>query len=326
MDDLKIVVLDGKYANPGDLSWSVIEKYGKLTVYEETPHEDAELIKERIQDVDILITNKVPLTEDILKSAEQLKYVIISATGYNNINLEAANDLNILVSHIPAYSTESVVQHTLALLLQVTNQVSHYDEAVRKGRWEESGWTIYDRSNPLIELSGKTIGIIGFGAIGQAFGQVARQLGMDVLAYNRSENSAGREIANYVTLEQLYNKSDIISLHIPLSPDTKEMINQKAIDQMKDKVILINTSRGPLLNESDVAEALNSGKIQAIGVDVLSEEPMDKNNPLKEAKNTFITPHIAWATKESRERLLSIISDNLEAFKQGKPINIISED
>lgn len=326
MNDLKIVVLDGKYANPGDLSWSAIEKYGNLTVYEETPHEDAELIKERIQDVDILITNKVPLTEDILKSAEQLKYVIISATGYNNINLEAANDLNILVSHIPAYSTESVVQHTLALLLQVTNQVSHYDEAVRKGRWEESDWTIYDRSNPLIELSGKTIGIIGFGAIGQAFGQVARQLGMDVLAYNRSENSAGREIANYVTLEQLYNKSDIISLHIPLSPDTKEMINQKAIDQMKDKVILINTSRGPLLNESDVAEALNSDKIQAIGVDVLSEEPMDKNNPLKEAKNTFITPHIAWATKESRERLLSIISDNLEAFKQGKPINIISKD
>lgn len=326
MNDLKIVVLDGKYANPGDLSWSTIEKYGRLTVYEETPHEDVELIKERIQDVDVLITNKVPLTEDILKSAEHLKYVIISATGYNNINLEAANDLNILVSHIPAYSTESVVQHTLALLLQVTNQVSHYDEAVRKGRWEESDWTIYDRSNPLIELSGKTIGIIGFGAIGQAFGQVARQLGMDVLAYNRSENSAGREIANYVTLEQLYNKSDIISLHIPLSPDTEEMINQKAINQMKDKVILINTSRGPLLNESDVAEALNSGKIQAIGVDVLSEEPMDKNNPLKEAKNTFITPHIAWATKESRGRLLSIISDNLEAFKQGKPINIISKN
>lgn len=326
MNDLNIVVLDGKYANPGDLSWSVIEKYGKLTVYEETPHEDAELIKERIQDVDVLITNKVPLTEDVLKSTEQLKYVIISATGYNNINLEAANDLNILVSHIPAYSTESVVQHTLALLLQITNQVSHYDEAVREGRWEESDWTIYDRSNPLIELSGKTIGIIGFGAIGQAFGQVARQLGMDVLAYNRSENSAGREIANYVTLEQLYNKSDIISLHIPLSPDTKEMINQKAINQMKDKVILINTSRGPLFNENDVAEALNSGKIQAIGVDVLSEEPMDRDNPLKEAKNTFITPHIAWATKESRGRLLSIISDNLEAFKQGSPINDISKD
>lgn len=325
MKDLNIVILDGKYANPGDLSWSEVEKYGELTIYDETPY-DAQQIKERIKDAEVVINNKVPLTREILKAAPQLKYVIITATGYDVIDIDAANELGILVSNIPSYSTNSVVQHTLALLLQVTNQVSHYDQAVREGRWEQSDWSIYDQSNPLTELAGKTIGIIGFGTIGQAFGRVVRQLGMDVLAYNRTEYSSGREIANYVSLEYLYKNADIISLHIPLSPDTEEIINKKAIDQMKDQVILINTSRGPLLNEQDVADALNSDKIRAVGLDVLSEEPMDSQNPLKEAKNTFITPHIAWATKESRSRLLSIIEDNLDAFTKDRPINIVSEN
>lgn len=325
MKDLNIVILDGKYANPRDLSWSEVEKYGELTIYDETPY-DAQQIKERIKDAEVVINNKVPLTREILKAAPQLKYVIITATGYDVIDIDAANELGILVSNIPSYSTNSVVQHTLALLLQVTNQVSHYDQAVREGRWEQSDWSIYDQSNPLTELAGKTIGIIGFGTIGQAFGRVVRQLGMDVLAYNRTEYSSGREIANYVSLEYLYKNADIISLHIPLSPGTEEIINKKAIDQMKDQVILINTSRGPLLNEQDVADALNSDKIRAVGLDVLSEEPMDSQNPLKEAKNTFITPHIAWATKESRSRLLSIIEDNLDAFTKDRPINIVSEN
>ncbi len=324
MSEMQIVVLDGQYANPGDLSWEFLDEYGNVTLYSETDHQDTELIRERIQSAEVVISNKVPLDKGTLKAAHNLKYVIISATGYNNIDLEAAHDLDILVSHIPAYSTQSVVQHTLALLLQVTNQVSYYSSEVDNGRWESDEWTFYDQSNPLIELSDKTIGIIGFGAIGQAFGRVAKQLGMDVLAYNRSENSSGREIANYVSLEKLFEKSDIISLHIPLSTETEKMINKETIDQMKDRVIIINTSRGPLLDEEAVAEALNSGKISAAGLDVLSQEPMASTQPLKEAKNCIITPHIAWATKESRSRLLGVIEDNLKGYLERKPINRVS--
>lgn len=324
MSQMKIVVLDGQYANPGDLSWEFLNEFGEVTLYPETNHQDNDLILERIEAAEVVISNKVPLDRETLKAAKNLKYVIIAATGYNNIDLDAANELDILVSHIPAYSTQSVVQHTLALLLQVTNQVSYYSSEVEKGRWKKEEWTFYDQSNPLIELSDKTIGIIGFGAIGQAFGRVAKQLGMDVLAYNRSENSSGREIANYVTLEKLLEKSDIISLHIPLSNETEKMINKETIQQMKDNVILINTSRGPLLDEDAVAKALHSGKIAAAGLDVLSQEPMSDNQPLKEAKNCIITPHIAWATKESRDRLLGIIEDNLQGYIENKPINLVS--
>lgn len=325
MSELNIVVLDGKYANPGDLSYEALEEFGQLTLHPDTDHQDKPLIQKRIKDAQVVITNKVPLDKETLESTEELDYVIVAATGYNIINLEAAENQGIKVSNIPSYSTQSVVQHTLALLLQLTNQVSHYSQAVQEGRWEESEWTLYDQSEPLTELAGKTLGIIGFGAIGQAFGQLARQLGMDVLAYNRSQNAKGREIANYVDLDHLLKNSDIISLHIPLAPDTEHIINEETISQMKDRVILLNASRGPLVDEEALAQALQAGKVQAAGLDVLAEEPMTENNPLKDAPNAIITPHIAWATKESRGRLLEIIYDNLAAYVKGEPINLVSE-
>lgn len=325
MSELKIVILDGKYANPGDLSYRPLEEFGQLTVYQDTDHQDTALIRERIKDAQVVVTNKVPLDKETLDSTSHLDYVIVAATGFNIINLQAAENQGIKVSNIPSYSTQSVVQHTLALLLQVTNQVSHYSQAVREGRWEGAEWTLYDQSNPLTELAGKTLGIIGFGSIGQAFGQLARQLGMDVIAYNRSQNAKGREIANYVDLDYLLKKADIISLHIPLAPDTKGIINKKTIRQMKDGAIILNTSRGPLIDEDALSQALKDGKIQAAGLDVLAEEPMSDHNPLKDAPNTIITPHIAWATKESRTRLLNIIYDNLAAYVKGEPINLVSE-
>lgn len=324
MSKENIVILDAKYANPGDLSWEDLEQYGEVTIYDDTSHDDSELISDRVAEATVVISNKVPLTKEILKEAANLQYVIISATGYNNIDLAAAEEADILVSNIPSYSTASVVQHNLALLLHITNQVSHYTHEVEKGRFEQDEWTFYDQIHPLIELSGKTLGIIGFGTIGQEVGRVAKALGMSVLAYNRSESEAGKKITDYVSLEELLAQSDVISLHIPLSDDTHELINQETIDQMKPGVILINTSRGPLLAEADVAKALEAGKIKALGVDVLSEEPMNPDNPLKTSNNTYITPHIAWATRESRQRLLDIISENLQAYKQGEPINIVS--
>ena len=324
MSEEEIVILDAEYENPGDLSWDELNKLGNLTIYDDTDHNDEELILSRIEKATIVLTNKVPITKRLMEEASNLKFISVLATGVNVIDLNEADRQGIFVSNVPDYSTDSVAQLTFAHLLEITNRVGHHSRVVRNGKWSELGtWTFYDY--PLIELSGKTLGIIGFGAIGQKVGSIAKNFGMNVIAYNRSTSESGEKIANYVEKEELFQQADIISLHIPLSDDTKEIIDKGTINSMKDGVIIINTSRGPLLNERDVAEALNNDKIYALGVDVTSNEPIEKSNPLLRSKNTFITPHIAWATKESRERLIELTITNIQKFLKGTPVHIVNE-
>jgi len=324
MVEKKIVILDAQTTNPGDLSWKEVEKLGGLTIYDDTDHGNQEIIIDRIKDAEIVITNKVPLSRSVLKRTSNLEYINVLATGVNVIDLEAATELGIAVSNIPDYSTESVAQLTLAHLLEISQRVGHHSQEVKNGRWEEmNSWSFYDY--PLIELSGKTMGIIGFGEIGQAVGRLAKAFGMKVLAYNRTEYEAGKGIADYVSKEQIFAQSDVISLHIPLSEDTKEMINQEAIEQMKDGVILLNTARGPLLNEVDVAGALKSGKIYALGADVAAEEPIKSQNPLLQPNNSFITPHIGWATQESRNRLIDKAASNIDQYLKGEPTHLVND-
>lgn len=324
MSEEKIVILDAESANPGDLSWDELRKSGDLIIYEDTDHNDEQLIIERVNDATIVLTNKVPISKTVMDQCPNLKFINVLATGVNVIDLDSANNQGILVSNVPGYSTESVAQLTFAHLLEITNRVGHHSTEVHKGKWSELGtWTFYDY--PLIELAGKTLGVIGFGSIGQKIGKIAKSFGMNVIAYNRSVSDSGKEIAAYVDKEELFKEADIISLHIPLTHDTKEMINKEAIAKMKNGVIILNTARGPLLNEREVAEALNDGKIYALGVDVASSEPIEKDNPLLHAKNIFITPHIAWATKESRKRLIETTISNVNRFLENNPVHLVNE-
>ncbi|WP_028273140.1 D-2-hydroxyacid dehydrogenase [Atopococcus tabaci] len=317
---MNIVVLEGYTTNPGDLSWKELEELGEVTLYDRTSLEDEAEAIERIGEAELVFTNKVPITQTVLEACANIRFIGVLATGYNVVDIEAARERGITVSNVPDYSTDSVAQHTFALLLEITNQVAHHSREVHNGKWEHhEDWTFYDY--PLMELSGKTIGILGFGKIGQAVGKLARAFGMNVLAYNRSESESGRQIANYVSKEELLAQADVLSLHLPLTEKTKEIINADAIRQMKDGVILLNTGRGPLINEHDVAEALNEGKIYAAGLDVVSTESIQSDNPLLKAQNCFITPHIAWATKESRQRLIDISVENARAFLRGQPVN-----
>lgn len=319
---MKIVILDGYTENPGDLSWAQLEAFGELTVYDRTPYETAEIIR-RIGNAEIVVTNKVPLTREVLEACPNIRFIAVLATGYNVVDTDCARERGIPVSNVPAYGTAAVGQFAIALLLEICSHVAHHSEAVHAGRWESApDWTFWDY--PLIELAGKTMGIVGFGRIGQTTGRIAKALGMNVLAAGSRETEAGREIARYVDRGELFARSDVICLHCPLFPETAGMINRDTIAQMKDGVILINNSRGGLVVEEDLADALNSGKILAAGLDVVSTEPIRADNPLLKAKNCFITPHISWAPKEARQRILDCTADNLRAFLDGKPIHVVN--
>ena len=320
---MKIVVLDGYTLNPGDLSWDALKAYGDLTVYDRTPLHDEDEIIRRIGDAEIIFTNKTPLGARMFASCRGLKYVGVLATGYNVVDVAAAKAAGITVTNIPAYGTAAVGQFAIALLLEICHHIGHHDKAVHDGRWQTNpDFCFWDY--PLIELDQKTIGIIGFGRIGQSTGRIAKALGMRVLAYNPSESESGREIAEYVSLERLFRESDVISLHCPLFPETQGIINRESIAKMKDGVIILNNSRGPLIVEQDLADALNSGKVYAAGLDVVSSEPIKADNPLLNAKNCIITPHISWAPKESRQRLMDIAVDNLKNYLAGDAKNAVS--
>ncbi|GHU03626.1 glycerate dehydrogenase [Betaproteobacteria bacterium] len=316
---MKIVILDGYTENPGDLSWDGFKAFGDLTVYDRTP---ADEIVARIGDVEVVIVNKTPVTRETLEKCPNIKYVGLLSTGYNVVDIAAAKEKGIIVTNIPSYGTDAVAQFAIAMLLEICNRVGHHDKAVHDGRWEKNiDWCFWDY--PLIELAGKTLGIIGFGRIGQATGRIAKALGMNVIAFDEIQNEEGKLIASYVSLDNLFASSDVIALHCPLFPATQGIINNKNIAKMKDGVILLNNSRGPLIVEQDLADALNSGKVYAAGLDVVSTEPIKGNNPLLTAKNCFITPHISWAPKESRKRLMDIAENNLASFIKGKPVNTV---
>ncbi|MBQ3376953.1 MAG: D-2-hydroxyacid dehydrogenase [Synergistaceae bacterium] len=321
---MKIVILDGYTENPGDLSWKGIEAFGELKVYDRTPlDDDAEIIK-RIGDADIAITNKTPINKKIIDACKNLKFISVLATGYNIVDVEYAKSKNIPVSNIPTYGTDAVGQFAIALLLEICHHVGHHDKAVKAGKWESCpDFCFWDY--PLIELAGKTMGIIGFGRIGQKTGKIAKAIGMKVIAVDEYPNDFGKEIADYVTLDDLLAKSDVIALHCPLFESTKGIINKNSIAKMKDGVIILNNSRGPLIVEQDLADALNSGKVYAAGLDVVSTEPIKGDNPLLKAKNCFITPHISWAPKESRQRIMDMTVDNLKAFIDGSPVNVVNK-
>ena len=315
---MKIVVLDGYTENPGDLSWGDLERLGEVTVYDRTP---PELVVERIGDAEAILVNKVAVTEEVLRQCGNIRYIGVLATGYNVIDTAAASARGIVVCNIPSYGTDAVGQYTIALLLEICHHIGHHAEAVKQGAWSASeDWCFWDY--PLIELAGKTMGIIGYGRIGRTTGRIARALGMKVLAYE-GEEKAGQE-EELVSLEMLLAQSDVISLHCPLFPSTEGIINRETIGKMKDGVILLNDSRGPLIVEQDLADALNSGKVYAAGLDVVTTEPIRPDNPLLGAKNCLITPHIAWAPKESRQRLMDIAVENLRSFQAGKPVNVVN--
>ncbi|WP_407855422.1 D-2-hydroxyacid dehydrogenase [Enterococcus hailinensis] len=319
---MKIVVLDGYALNPGDLSWAAFESLGDITVYARTSVTDQQEIVQRIGDAEVVLTNKTPIDESILAQVPQLKYIGVIATGYNVVDIEAAKKREILVTNIPAYGTEAVAQFTFALLLEIVNQVGLHNESVHQGDWQKSVDFTYQKA-PLIELKAKTIGLIGYGAIAQTVAKIAHAFEMQIIFWNHHPKESP-DWAEQVSLDELYQQADIISLHVPQTNETQHMIDQSAITKMKDGVILINTARGGLLEESAVAAALNTGKIYAAGVDVVAEEPMNSENPLLTAKNCFITPHIAWGAKETRARLMAIAADNLVQFLNGKPKNVVN--
>src|SRR5690606_23537147 len=320
---MKMIVLDGYTLNPGDLTWEGLKQFGDLKVYDRTDFNPKTII-ETIGDAEVVFTNKVPLSKEILSQVPNLKYIGVLATGYNIIDIETANELNILVTNIPDYGTASVAQFTMGLLLEMCHHIGDHNQAVKDGEWTKSLDFCFWKT-PLMELSGKTMGIIGFGRIGQATAKVAQAFGLNILAYNRSKDySLESDTCRYVELDELFGKSDIISLHCPLTESTEGIINKHNISKMQDGVMLINTSRGGLIVEADLKEGLNSEKIAYAAVDVVSSEPIKEDNPLLKAKNCIITPHIAWATKESRTRMMGIVSDNLKAYISGTPINVIN--
>lgn len=321
----KAVILDGYTLNPGDLDWAGFQELADFEIYDRTSFsiEDTPFIVDRAKDAEIIITNKTPITAKAMDQLPQLKYIGILATGYNIVDIEAANARNIVVTNIPDYGTDSVAQNAFALLLEITNRVGSHNEAVKTGQWAESGdfsfW-----NHPLIELANKTMGIIGYGRIGQTTAKIAQAFGMKILAYNRTrEKVIETNTVRYATINELYEKSDVIVLHSPLTDENEGMINKEAISQMKDDIIIINNARGQLINENDLAIALNSGKVGGAAVDVVSTEPIAADNPLLTAKNCIITPHIAWATKEARQRLLDIAVNNLKKYLAGDVVNNI---
>jgi glycerate dehydrogenase len=320
---MKIVVLDGYTLNPGDLTWDGIKQFGELTVHDRTGFSPDHVIK-TIGDADIVFTNKTPLPKSVLEKSTSVKFIGVLATGYNVVDTIAAKELGIIVTNIPTYGTSAVAQFTFALLLELCHHAGYHAEAVKNGDWTKSADFCFWNS-PLIELAGKSMGLIGFGRIGQATAKIAQAFGLNVLAFDSYQNPAlVSDTCRYVTLDELLENSDVVSLHCPLSDSTKGIINKNTISKMKDGVMIINTSRGPLIDEQDLCDALNSGKVAGAAVDVVSAEPIATTNPLLKAKNCIITPHIAWAPKESRTRLMEIAVENLAAYAVGTPINVVN--
>jgi glycerate dehydrogenase len=318
---MKIVVLDGYTLNPGDLSWSDLLNLGDVVLYDRTP---GDKIIERSIDAEVLITNKTPLSEEIINSLPKLKYIGVLATGYNVVDITAAKRNNIIVTNVPSYSTLSVAQLTFALLLELCHHVQRHNDSVMEGKWVQSHDFSYS-DFPLIELSGKSFGIIGFGNIGKKVADIATVFGMNIIAASRHQNDqSSRKNFRWAEINEVLEQADVVSLHCPLLPETKGLINAVSLKRMKKSAFLLNTSRGPVIVEQDLADALNNGIIAGAGIDVLSIEPPEKNNPLFKAKNCLITPHIAWATKEARIRLMNVAVNNLAAFIKGKPINVVS--
>lgn len=318
---MKIVNLDGYTTNPGDQSWENFNKYGDFVVYDRT---DDDQVIDRAKDAEALIINKTVITAEMIEQMPNLKYIGLQSTGYNVVDCEAAKKRGIVVSNIPAYSTTAVAQLTFALIMQITNQVSLHSEAVHNGKWTNCPDFCFTLA-PLSELDGKTIGIIGFGSIGQRVSNIAKAFGMKVLVYTPHPKPDVFTDVSFVELDELLSNSDVITCHCPLTPQTENLINKDAIAKMKKSAIVINTSRGPVINDEDLANALNNDEIRGAGLDVLRVEPPEATNPLLTAKNCFITPHIAWAAFETRKRLLDILEDNLRAFVDGKPQNVVNK-
>ena len=318
---MKIVVLDGYALNPGDISWAAVEALGELVVYDRTPDER---IVERAAGAEIVLVNKTPMTRESIERLHDLKFICVLATGYNIVDTEAAKERGVVVSNIPAYSTPSVAQLAIALLLEICHHAGEHSRSVKAGEWaacqDFSYWNY-----PLLELHGKTMGIIGAGRIGQTVAGIAQALGMNVLAYNRKPDlSLETEHFKFASLEELYSKSDVVSLHCPLTEETREMINADSIARMKDGVILLNTSRGGLVNEAELTAALKSGKVYAAGIDAVSQEPILPENPLLQAPNCIMTPHIGWAPLEARLRLMEILEGNIKGYQSGAPLNVVN--
>ena len=320
---MKIVVLDGYTENPGDISWAPLEALGAVTVYDRTAYEESPLIAERIGDADVIVINKTPISKATMDKCPNLKAIAVLATGYNVVDYEYARKKNMPVMNVPVYGTDNVSQFAIGLLLEACSHIGDHDRSVHAGEWASNpDWCYWH--HPMIEVSGKTAGIIGLGRIGVNTAKVLRALNVHVLASDAHESDAGRAVAEYVSLDELLAQSDFIFLHCPLFPATQGIINAANIAKMKDGVILINNSRGPLVVEADLAAALNSGKVACAALDVVSTEPIKADNVLLTAKNCIITPHISWATKEARERIMQTTADNVKSFIEGKPENVVN--
>lgn len=318
---MKIVALDGYAANPGDLSWNELKALGECVIYDRTAPEE---VLERAADAEVVLTNKVVITAEMMAALPQLKYIGVMATGYNIVDIDAARERGIIVTNIPSYSTDSVAQMVFAHILNIAQQVQHHSEAVHQGRWTSSkDFCFWD--TPLIELRGKKIGIVGLGHTGYTTARIAIGFGMEVYAYTSKSSFQLPPEIKKMELDQLFSECDIISLHCLLTDKTRELVNAARLKQMKPTAILINTGRGQLVNEQDLADALNNGQIYAAGLDVLSQEPPKADNPLLTARNCYITPHIAWASAAARERLMGILLDNLKGYMEGKVINNVAK-
>jgi glycerate dehydrogenase len=317
---MKIVIFDGYTANPGDLSWKALEEMGALTVYERTKPEET---IDRAKDAEVVLTNKVLLKRQEIEQLPKLRYIGVLATGYNVVDLEAAREHSIIVTNVPAYSTLSVAQMVFSHLLTVTNHTEHYARQNREGKWTASPDFSY-MDMPVTELAGKTFGIVGLGNIGQRVAMIAAAFDMSVVAYT---SKSADQLPPYIqkrTLDEVLAESDVLSLHCPLTPDTQHLVNRQTLQKMKPSAILINTGRGPLISDQDVADALNNNRLKAFCADVLTEEPPKADNPLLRCENAYITPHIAWASSEARVRLLDVAINNVRAFLDGKPQNVVT--
>ena len=317
-----IVILDSKPLNPGDMSFDSLKELGNVTVYKDCPNDKEEIIQ-RAKDAEILLLCYTKITRDIIEKLPKLKYIGVLSTGYDSIDLEAAREHDIVVTNVPAYGTDAVAQFALALLLEVTTRVGHHDREVKKGRWAKEGFW-YFGDFPLIELASKTIGIMGLGKIGLAAAKIYKAMGMNVIAYNRSQNDEAKDFVKYVNKDEIFEKSDIIDLHLPLNDETKDIINEDSISKMKDGVIIINTARGGLIDEKALMKGLDSGKIFAAGLDVNKTEPINDDNPMLAYDNIIITPHMGWGPVETRERLLEIAIDNIKSFDAGEEKNVVN--
>ena len=320
---MKIIVLDGFTENPGDLSWGPLEALGELTVYDRTSYVDSPLIAQRIGDAEIAVVNKTPISAAVMDQCPSLKAIAVLATGYNVVDCGYAREKGIAVLNVPTYGTQIVGQYAVGLLLEICAHYGHHSDTVKAGRWERNAdWCYWD--HPMIELCGKTAGIIGLGRIGQATAKILNALDMNVVAYDAHPTESGRKLARYVELEELFASSDVIFLHCPLFPETEGIICRENIEKMRDGVIIINNSRGQLIVEQDLADALNSGKVYAAGVDVVSTEPIRGDNPLLKARNCIITPHMSWGARESRQRIMDCTVENVKAFLEGAPIHVVN--